>query len=630
MTAMVLTAADIARRCGGRVEGDAEARADSWAFDSRALDDGACFVALRGARDGHDFVPAAFDAGAHVAIVSRHLQSRPVLTGGRALVHVDDTLRALQDVGRSVRTERSDARVVAIAGSTGKTSTKDLLAATLAPLGCHANAESYNNEFGLPITLCNTPGSARVVVTEMGERFPGDLALLCDIARPHVAALTNVGLAHAEHLGGLEGVAAVLGELMRALPGDGVAVLNADDRWTPQLAAGTRANVVTVGFAAAARYRIGEVELDGELRPSFRLCGARLRVPLHGAHHVMNAALAATVAHHVFGLAFDDIAVALAGASTGKWRMELLETDDAVTILNDAYNANPTSMEAALVALAHLPVPGRRVAVLGDMLELGAHHDEAHRAVGARAAALGVDLIIGVGRGGAVIAQTAQARGASVEMVGRVGGPRRRRCESCSRWRGVVQGEPGGRARSCCRRLARAAARWRRWGGRAVIAMLMAAGAAFLVTIFGTPLLIRWLRANGIGQQIRDDGPIEHPHVAKAGTPTMGGIALVVATVIGYVFAHVRHKSVAFSTSGWTLLALIVGLGAVGFLDDYLGVRPAGTSACASAARRSASSSSRWRSRGSPSTSCTPTTHLSFTRPLSTNLGTAGWFVFAA
>jgi UDP-N-acetylmuramoyl-tripeptide--D-alanyl-D-alanine ligase len=418
MTAMVMTAADIALRCGGRVDGDAGARADSWAFDSRALDAGACFVALRASRDGHDFVYSAFDAGARVALVDRPLRpSRPV-PPGHALVHVADTLRALQEIARSVRADRADVRVVAVAGSTGKTSTKDLLAAALAPLGCHANAESHNNEFGLPLTLCNAPTSARVVVTEMGERFPGDLALLCDIARPQVAAVTNVGLAHAEHLGGFEGVANMLrAELLGALPADGVAVLNGDDPWTAHLSAGAGASVVTVGVGADTDYRISDVELDGQLRPSFRLQGARLRVPLHGGHHVMNAAMAATVAHKVFGMPFDDIAVALAGASTGKWRMELLETDDAITILNDAYNANPTSMEAALVALAHLPLPGRRVAVLGDMRELGRHHGEAHRAVGVRAAGLGLDVIIGVGAGGALIAETARTRGACVEIV---------------------------------------------------------------------------------------------------------------------------------------------------------------------------------------------------------------------
>ncbi len=170
----MLTAREIAGRCGGRVVGDENATIDAWAFDSRALDDGACFVALRGARDGHDFVAAALDAGARVALVEADFPGVADLQPGRALVHVGDTLGALQEVARSLRLDRPELHVVAVAGSTGKTSTKDLLAAALVARGCHANAESYNNEFGLPITLCNAPASAGVVVTEMGERFAGD------------------------------------------------------------------------------------------------------------------------------------------------------------------------------------------------------------------------------------------------------------------------------------------------------------------------------------------------------------------------------------------------------------------------------------------------------------------------
>jgi UDP-N-acetylmuramoyl-tripeptide--D-alanyl-D-alanine ligase len=413
----VITAAEVARRAGGRVDGDPGARIDSWAFDSRALGPGACFVALRGHRDGHDFVAAAFDAGATVALVD-HTPARAAPPGDHhAYVIVPDTLAALQDVARSLRADRPELDVVAVAGSTGKTSTKDLLGAALAPRGCHVNAESFNNEFGLPLTLCNTPASARVVVTEMGERRPGDLALLCDVAAPVVGVVTNVGLAHAEHLGGPEGVAQVLGELLGALPGTGIAVLNADDPWAGRLAAATEARVVTVGRAAGSDYPITAVELDERLRPSFCLRGHPIAVPLHGAHHVENAALAAAVAHDVYAMPFEEIATELAAAASGRWRMELIETDDGVTVLNDAYNANPTSMEAALVALAHLPVAGRRVAVLGEMRELGAHHDAAHRDAGTRAAALGLDLIVGVAAGGAAIADAARAQGAAVEVA---------------------------------------------------------------------------------------------------------------------------------------------------------------------------------------------------------------------
>ena len=404
----VMTAAEIARRCGGSVEGDAAARVDGWGFDSRALAPGSCFVALRDKRDGHDFVNEAFDAGARVGIIDHAPGVAPELHAGRALVHVRDTLVALQDVARSVRLDRIALRVVAVAGSTGKTSTKDLLAAVLSPLGCHANAESFNNEFGLPITLCNTPEAAGVVVTEMGERFRGDLALLCDIAHPQIAVVTNVGLAHAEHLGGLQGAADVLSEVLTALPNDGLAVLNADDDWTPVLATRTKARVVTVGAASTADHVVADVDLDGKLRASFTLSGAPLSVPLHGAHHVQNAAMAAVVAREAFDMPFDEIAIEMAAASSGRWRMELLETDDGITLLNDAYNANPTSMQAALTSLARLPVRGRRFAVLGEMRELGAHAADAHGAVGECAARLGVDVVVAVGEGGADIARAAR------------------------------------------------------------------------------------------------------------------------------------------------------------------------------------------------------------------------------
>jgi UDP-N-acetylmuramoyl-tripeptide--D-alanyl-D-alanine ligase len=408
-----MTAGEIARRALGRVVGDETASADAWAFDSRTLGEGACFVALRDARDGHDFVAAAFDAGARIALVDHAFVPPPDLGPGRALVYVGDTLGALQEIARSLRLDRPELHVVAVAGSTGKTSTKDLLAAVLASRGCYANAESYNNEFGLPITLCNAPRSAGVLITEMGERFAGDLTTLCEIARPDTGLVTNVGLAHAEYLGGREGVIAVLGELLEALPPTGTAVLNADDPATPALAAATLATVVTVGASPSADHRIADVTVDARLNPSFSLDGRRFTVPLLGVHQTRNAAMAVAVAHRVFSLPFDEIALELAHATAGRWRMEMLETDSGVIVLNDAYNANPTSMEAALVALAHLELPrgGRRIAVLGDMRELGEHHDDAHYDVGEKAADLALDVVVGVGEGGAAIAAVARAGG---------------------------------------------------------------------------------------------------------------------------------------------------------------------------------------------------------------------------
>ena len=412
-----LTAADIARRASGAVAaGNPDAAVMSWTFDSRSLAEGACFVALRADRDGHEFVEDAFAGGAHVALIDREL---PHVTprAEQALVRVDDTLAGLQAVARSVRADRVTTEVVGVAGSTGKTSTKDLIAAALASRGCYANVESYNNEFGVPITLLNAPPSAHVVVTEMGERFPGDIAALCEIAQPRVGVVTNVGLAHAEHLGGAEGAATVLGELLEALPGDGLAVLSADDRFTPELAKRTRARVITVGYAKRADFRVWGVELDELLRPSFSIDGQRVAVPLHGSHHVVNAAMAIAVAHRGFGVELEEAAALLASVRRGRWRMELNETSDGVVILNDAYNANPASMEAGLRALAHLPVRGRRIAVLGDMRELGDHAPGAHAKIGRRAAAYGIDVVVGVGRGGAAIARASSDGVGDVRMV---------------------------------------------------------------------------------------------------------------------------------------------------------------------------------------------------------------------
>ena len=234
--------------------GTPDAVVTSWAFDSRALEPGRVFVALHGDRDGHDFV-----AGAR----GRRHRRPGVTAAARSRARrrerdrqVSDVLHSLQELARIAREERADLRVVGVAGSTGKTSTKDLLAAALTSLGSCASPASYNNEFGLPITVLNTPAAAGVVVAEMGERFPGDVAALSAIAQPEIGVVTNVGLAHAEHLGGPPGVAKAMGELLSSLPAGGLAVLNADDEWTPSLAAPGGVAVVTVGTAADADYRI--------------------------------------------------------------------------------------------------------------------------------------------------------------------------------------------------------------------------------------------------------------------------------------------------------------------------------------------------------------------------------------
>jgi len=233
---------------------------------------------------------------------------------------------------------------------------------------------------------------------------------LCEIARPQIGVVTNVGLAHAEHLGGAAGAAQVIGELIDALPAAGLAVLNADDEWTRELEARAGASVgtVTVGTSAGADYRIEDLELDTRLHPRFTVNGSRVTVPLHGEHQALNAGLALAVAHRGFGIPLEDGAAALGSVRPARWRLELLRGDNGVVVLNDAYNANPTSMDAALRALAQTATAGRRIAVLGDMRELGPYAGDAHAAVGRHAAALGIDVVVGVGPGGRQIVDAAR------------------------------------------------------------------------------------------------------------------------------------------------------------------------------------------------------------------------------
>src|SRR4051794_15055249 len=265
---MDMTAAEIATACSGEVIGP-PATARGFAFDSRILVPGEGFVALRADRDGHAFLDDAFRRGAALALVER----TPVTpTSDATYVIVADTADALLSLGRAARDRLGAIDVVAITGSAGKTSTKDLTAAAIgAGRSVHAGAASFNNEIGLPITLLATPLDADVVVLEMGARFAGNITTLCATARPRVGVVTNIGLAHAEHLGGRDGIALAKGELLEALPPDGLAVLNADCPAHVALRRRTTARVLTVGESPAADVRIRDLHLDEELRASFGL-----------------------------------------------------------------------------------------------------------------------------------------------------------------------------------------------------------------------------------------------------------------------------------------------------------------------------------------------------------------------
>jgi UDP-N-acetylmuramoyl-tripeptide--D-alanyl-D-alanine ligase len=421
---MRLTAAEIAAATDGEViAGAPDTVAQSFSIDSRTLEPGACFVALRAERDGHDFVPDAFARGATVAIVG-HAVATGDGPGGAALVRVIDPLTALGILGKLARDRLGDATVVGITGSAGKTITKDLVsAAARRTRRVTASPVSFNNEAGLPLTLLGADLDTEVVVAELGARFAGNIADLCAIARPHIGVITNIGLAHAGLLGGRAGVATVKGELLEALPADGVAILDAGDQHTPALARRTSARVLRVGLGAhsEADVRASNVALDEQLRPSFRLTTPRgsvaVRLRVRGEHQVLNAAMAAAAALEV-GVPLADVAAGLAEAEGAAWRMELLHTADGVAVLNDAYNASPTSTRAALRALARLPVAGRRMAVLGEMRELGAESDAAHADMGRVAVECGVDVLVVVGAEARPVGSGARAAAhGSVEVI---------------------------------------------------------------------------------------------------------------------------------------------------------------------------------------------------------------------
>jgi UDP-N-acetylmuramoyl-tripeptide--D-alanyl-D-alanine ligase len=415
-----MTAHALATLTGGTiVSGDPEGRVTSFTIDSRVLDPDACFVALVAERDGHDYVPDAFARGAAVAVVTRDVNA-----SGGTIVRVGDAFDALARLGRAARDRMHDAMVVGITGSAGKTGTKDLTAAALAPkFHVHASPGSYNNEAGVPLTLLSAPATTEALVLEMGARAHGDIAALCAIARPTVGVITNIGLAHAGPLGGRAGVAQAKGELLEALDAHGLAVLDADDPATPGLASRTAARVLlvsTAGGDAAAEVRATGITLDADLRPTFALDSpwgrGRVALAVRGAHQVVNASLAAAVAL-AHGVAFDELAAGLAAVQPAPWRMEVVRTADDVVVLDDAYNANPSSMAVALEALARVDVRGRRLAVLGEMRELGELSEREHAALGVLVGTTAVDALVTVGPEAAPLAAAARNSGVSVTEV---------------------------------------------------------------------------------------------------------------------------------------------------------------------------------------------------------------------
>jgi UDP-N-acetylmuramoyl-tripeptide--D-alanyl-D-alanine ligase len=386
---MRLKATEIAAATAGTVDGD-NVVVDGVAFDSRALKPGQLFVPVVAERDGHDFIDSAVAGGA-VAYFTSKGRLHPTATA----IHVSDTAAALLAFGRHARTRLPD-RVIGVTGSVGKTSVKDLIAAICAThYVTQANEKSFNNELGLPQTLCNAPDGVEAVVVEMGMRGFGEIALLCEIARPTIGVITVIGEAHTGRVGGIEGVARAKGEIVESLPEWGTAVLNADQPVCIALKQRTNAKVLGFG-TTAGDVRAENVVLDRLARPAFQLVtpwgSADVKLSVSGAHMAVNAA-AAAAASLAAGVPLDKVVAGLAAARLSPWRMEITERADGLVVINDAYNANPTSMLAALDALAALPVEGRRVAVLGPMAELDEDGPVRHRAMAAHARNLGIEVV---------------------------------------------------------------------------------------------------------------------------------------------------------------------------------------------------------------------------------------------
>lgn len=362
--------------------------------DSREVRAGSLFVAFAGERvDGHDFAAQVVEAGA-VAV----LASRPV---GVPAIVVDDVQAALGALARHV-VNRLGATVVALTGSAGKTSTKDLIAQVLQRAAPTVwTPGSFNNEIGLPLTALSATDETRFLVLEMGARGIGHIRYLTGLTPPKVGLVLNVGTAHIGEFGGREQIAVAKGELVESLPADGTAILNADDPLVRAMASRTQAKVLLFGESAEADVRAENVRLMDSGQPAFRLhtpSGASdVTMRLYGEHHVSNALAAAAVAHEL-GMSVTEIATALSEAgSLSRWRMEVTERPDGVTIVNDAYNANPESMRAALRALAAMGRGRRTWAVLGKMAELGDEALAEHDAVGRLAVRLNVGKLVAVG-----------------------------------------------------------------------------------------------------------------------------------------------------------------------------------------------------------------------------------------
>jgi UDP-N-acetylmuramoyl-tripeptide--D-alanyl-D-alanine ligase len=366
------------------------------------------FFALAGARsDGHDFVRSALEGGAACAVVSREVDLPPALR--ERVVRVKETRRALTQSARAYRRSWGG-KVIAVTGSNGKTTTREMIYHILsASMPCRRSPKSFNTDVGVSLTLFQADPTDRVIVLEMGTNAPGEIAELAQIAEPDLGVVTNISETHLEGLGSIEGVAKAKAELLEALGRDSAAFLNADDPWSEFLAKRVRGKVISYGTRREADFRGHDVQVF-EGGHSFLIRGGiRVEIAVPGRHNVLNALAALAVADYL-GLCLSDAAARLATFRLPEMRYQV-EQIRGITVVFDGYNANPGSMRAAIATFSETEVPGRRVAVLGDMMELGPSSEQLHRALGAEVARSGVNALWAVGKFAPLVARSAEENG---------------------------------------------------------------------------------------------------------------------------------------------------------------------------------------------------------------------------
>ncbi len=399
------TAETLARACGGTLDGPAAWSVSGLSIDSRSLEPGDLFVALKDVRDGHDFVAGAFASGAPAALVTR----RPDGVGADApLVLVEDTLTALAAIGAARRAE-SNAGIAAVTGSVGKTGTVAMLRLALGATGAtHGPDKSFNNHIGVPLTLARMPAQSRFGVFEIGMNHAGEITPLTRLVRPHVAIVTTVEAVHLEFFDSVDGIAEAKAEIFLGLEPDGTAVINADNRYRSFLEERARqagaASVVTFGSAADAGVRLLDFDADENASRITAVVDGRqitYSLPMPGRHHALNS-LAVLAAIHALGADLAGAAQALQGFQAGAGRGARHDVEirgGVLTLLDESYNASPPSMAAAFETLGQATPPpgGRRIAILGDMLELGPDSRRFHADLAPQIEAAGIDLVFCAG-----------------------------------------------------------------------------------------------------------------------------------------------------------------------------------------------------------------------------------------